>query len=134
MKEMFYRIERTKGEILDKGVIEGFRYYIVSYGTHPCCYIILPKTHRYYKKDYIDIDLNAHGGLTYADTELFCHAHSINQEWIIGWDYAHYGDFMGYYLLEGFECFRLGHKYTTKALYEDVKFAIKQLKEVSNAG
>ena len=56
-------------------------------------YIGLPNTHPWYEKDYNDIDVNIHGGLTYSehgvgkireDTEL----------WWIGFDTAHYQDSM----------------------------------------
>ena len=45
MLEMEYRTERIV-LCLDKGIIDGFNYVIMSYGTHPCCYIQIPKEHR----------------------------------------------------------------------------------------
>lgn len=37
-KEMVYSSERTDGDILARGNIDGYEYLIVSYGTHPCAY------------------------------------------------------------------------------------------------
>lgn len=79
----------TSKVILSTGVYNGFNYEVVSYGTHPCCYIDLPKGHRWYKKDYKDIDVKCHWGLTYS--------YKNGNFWRIGWDYAHCEDYMTYY-------------------------------------
>lgn len=129
MQEMIYQ----KGRIciiLDKGIYNGFNYAIVSYGTHPCCYVFLPKGHKYYGKNYDDIDIVCHGGLTYSGEDLVFNPLE-NDKWVIGWDYAHCDDYMGYYQLECLSEFNHDHekKWTTKELLEDVKEVIKQLAE-----
>lgn len=87
MKEMEYGTGKT--EILAMGEISGFEYFVISYGTHPCCYIKIPEEHEYYKKDYDDIDIYCHGGLTYSKESLL----DFEKGWFIGWDYAHLGDY-----------------------------------------
>jgi len=59
---------------------------IISLGSHPCCYINLPESHPWYGKDYYDIPLDVHGGLTYGQR----YSDTVYR---IGWDYAHRGDF-----------------------------------------
>ena len=127
MLEMEYRTERIV-LCLDKGIIDGFNYVIMSYGTHPCCYIQIPKEHRYYKKNYDDIDINCHGGLTFSKSDLYFNP---TESWWIGWDYAHGNDYMGYYGLDCLKGFDHSNdkKWTTQELLNDVKDVIKQLKE-----
>lgn len=36
-----------------------------------CGYVLLPKKHKYYGKDYDEIDIDVHGGLNYSDDCLF---------------------------------------------------------------
>jgi len=90
MLEMIYEPQMKPAKILDSGIYNNFEYKIVSYGTHPCCYISIPKNHKYYNKDYENIDIECHGGLTYSQKQ------DDNKYWI-GWDYAHCNDYMGYY-------------------------------------
>ena len=65
MKPMVYK-KRGDIEILDNGIYNGYQYWIVSYGSHPCAYVELPKDHKYYGKDYVDIPIDCHGGITYS--------------------------------------------------------------------
>jgi len=47
-------------------------------------YVHIPKTHPLYGKGYDEIDVDVHGGLTYAEKE--------GESWVVGFDTAHYGD------------------------------------------
>lgn len=122
MKQMDYTKE-SLCKVLHKGEFKGFKFAIVSYGTHPCCYVFLPKEHKYYGKSYDEIDIDCHGGLTYSDNELIFNP-LVNDDWIIGWDYAHCNDYIGYY---GYDSFKNSKKWTTKELFEEVKQVIEQL-------
>lgn len=53
-------------------------------------YIGLPKSHPYYGKDYNDIDVEVHGGLTFSGQGGRWDKHY----WWIGFDCAHAGDLM----------------------------------------
>ena len=70
MKEMVYKNYMENGqeviEILDEGIYKSFHYVIVSYGTHPCAYIEIPKDNVSDEDKLIDID--CHGGITYVST------------------------------------------------------------------
>jgi len=50
-----------------------------------CGYVQIPKEHEFYNKDYDDIGIDCHGGLTYSSMEN-------NNEYWIGFDCNHYQD------------------------------------------
>jgi hypothetical protein len=51
-------------------------------------YVRIPKAHKFYQKGYDDIPIECHGGLTFAgDLEE-------DGDWYIGFDTAHYRDFI----------------------------------------
>lgn len=67
----------------------GFKYVIalMSMG-HRCGYIAIPKDHELYGKDYNELLLDCHGGLTYSDD-----GYPLDDgNWYIGFDCAHLGD------------------------------------------
>ena len=112
--------------ILDKGTYKGFNYVIVNYGTHPCCYVAISQGHKFFEKDYFDIDVDCHGGLTFSDYRDF----GNGKEYYIGWDYAHYGDYSGIYELDCLKDFNLlnhDRRWTTEEMLEEVKKVIGQL-------
>lgn len=53
----------------------------VEHVRHLCGYVLLPKEHYLYGKEYCDIDIDCHGGLSYSEKE--------NEYWVIGFDCAH---------------------------------------------
>lgn len=57
-------------------------------------YVIVPKGHPLYEKDYFDIDVKCHHGLTYSNYSEFMSKHLYNcpDGWMIGFDTAHYQD------------------------------------------
>jgi len=61
-------------------------------------YVIIPKGHPLHGKDYEDIDINVHGGLTFSESAetLLDEWDEISPEdregWVVGFDTAHYGD------------------------------------------
>lgn len=77
--------------ILEKGTYKTFNYVIVSYGTHPCCYVEIPKIHPYYHMHYDDIKIECHGGLTFSNYKSFDEL--PKRKYYIGWDYHHPGDY-----------------------------------------
>ena len=112
-RAMIYTDKTGKPRILFRDMYKGYEYIIVSYGTHPCCYIGLPSNHEYYELDYDSIDLDVHGGLTYSGRLL--HLPDIDRDkWYIGWDYAHMGD-------------RFGNRDITDRFYKDHTWKTKEL-------
>lgn len=124
IKQMVYQKDR-KIELLYKDNYKGYNYYILNLGTHPTAYIEIPKGHKLYQKDYDDIYINVHGGLTYSDDSLM----GVKSEnWFIGWDYAHYDDYVSFYedLPEFLKNNNL-KRWTTKEIIEDCKNGIEQI-------
>lgn len=129
MKEMVYTT-KSKREILDTGYCLGFLYYIMNLGTHPTAYIRIPKEHKYYERENIDLPVN--GGVTYANNQLWIGENQKVKGWFIGWDYAHYGDYFGCEELVP-EQFRTGgKKWTTEEIYKEVRDACYNLNKVED--
>lgn len=74
---------------------KGYKCRIMRLGSgvykmiHLCGYIYIPEGHKYFGKDYDDLEIDVHGGLTYADTTL---RFQPEVGWWIGFDCAHAGD------------------------------------------
>lgn len=125
MKEMIYK-PKLEIEYLDKGTYNGIDYIIVSYGTHPCAYIRIPDTSKFYDVDRSDapdeLDSIVHWGITWSgplpnhlDTE---------PGFYYGWDYAHIDDFSGLDLNFPSDLQAGGKQWTTKEILDEVKAAI----------
>lgn len=127
MKQMKYK-PRREIEVLEIGNYKNYKYFIISLGTHPTAYIEIPKDNIYFNKNYDDIDINVHGGLTYSRHGLL----EYKDSWFIGWDYSHCNDYNGFEL--NYPNVFKDHKskkWTTEEILENVKSAIEQL-EVLN--
>ena len=124
--------ERT--ELLCKDKYKNYNYYVLNLGTHPTAYIEIPKENELYRKSYDEIykigcDIDVNGGLTYSDNELM----GVKSEnWFIGWDYSHCGDYCGYeeYMPENIRT--CGKKWTTEEIIEECKNAIDQIIDFEN--
>ena len=61
-------------------------------------YAVVFKGHPAYGKDYLDIDVYVHGGLTYTDSVNSSNWDGLTEEmkdgWVFGFDTAHYCDDM----------------------------------------
>ena len=90
--------------------VEGYRCEIKRHSSlgFLCGYIYIPKTHPDFGKDYDDVDVSVHGGLTYADSGCF------------GFDCGHHGD-----LVPSMECDDMG------AVYRNMAFVEKQLRSLA---
>lgn len=59
-----------------------------------CGYVMIPKGHKYFEKDYDEIDVSVHGGLTFGGG--FHVAKSKNGgKFAIGFDFQHFNDYGG---------------------------------------
>lgn len=132
-KEMIYQKDR-KVEVLYKATYKGYTFYVLSLGTHPTAYVKLPVGHPYYFKDYNDIDIDVHGGLTYSSDHLFIDVGVSIEGWFIGWDYAHWGDYIGYFIDD--EILSKDNdkqkKWTTDEIIQECLDVIEQLEKVRN--
>ena len=121
MGEMIYENNQRSPEQLAAGTFLGYSYYVLSFGTHPCAYVGHPRNNKYFGQNCDDIPVECHGGLTYSSHKL----HTVDHTgWFIGWDYAHWGDYVGYLpasLNEG------NKQYTTVEMVEDCWEVILQI-------
>lgn len=67
---------------------------------HLCGYVDLPNDHSAFGKHYDNIDVEVHGGLTYAQkTGFSLSPFNWGGKWRVGFDCAHLGDFVPAWLL-----------------------------------
>lgn len=85
-------------------MVDSFRCVIVgSYMGHRCGYIAIPKDHELYEKDYDEIDISVHGGLTYSEYSRDNYPVKSDEDvWWIGFDCAHGGDAKDLELIKSF--------------------------------
>lgn len=121
LKEMKYQFDR-KIEVLSTGYCLGLLYYILNLGTYPTAYIKIP--------DNVEIDedsIEVHGGITYSDNELWISDKQKIDGKFIGWDYAHYGDYIGYEEKMPNQFRNNGKKWTTYEIYEEIREVCYQI-------
>ena len=133
MKEMVYSSVRIT-EVLAHDTYKGYEFFIVSYGTHPCAYIVLTETSKFYGRHYKDrifddLNLHVHGGITYSGFRKV----ENKPAYMIGWDYSHWNDFSGSCLelpdIPGFaeRLWPAGRRWTTDEVFEEVKEVIDEM-------
>ena len=64
--------------------------YLTSMYENGVCngYVALPEGHYYYGENYMNLDIEVHGGLTYGCEEEF----NGKKYWVLGFDTCHSGD------------------------------------------
>ena len=131
MKEMVYRpYEKDKNgmiksELLYSNIYRKIPYVIISYGDHPCAYIVNPfnKLESYYDTK-LDI-ISPHGGFTFfGDLQhVLPENFYLFKEKFLGWDYCHAGDYCN--------CMKYltvcGEKYSTSQIKKECERVIDQI-------
>lgn len=128
MKPMVYggKTEVLYYEVFDDGfgiLIKNIR------GSHPCGYIKVPdeiknkliESDSRYVEDTIWIDADIHGGITFVGYM------DDSEDYFIGWDYAHCGDYCWYGLAVGFPNHE--KKWTTEEILEEAKGVLNALRD-----
>lgn len=116
IKRMIYTNDMHISELLYKDSYKGLNYYVISYGTHPCCYIEIDN-------NLLPENFTVHGGITWSGS---LHEVNIDSDKIgIGWDYAHVGDRFGEY-------YQSGHTWKTTELIEECVKAIDEIRGEEN--
>ena len=127
MKEMIYEswetLEKEGPLLLCHDSYKGYDFYIISYRTHPCAYIVLNDHDTFFGKQEEECaEIDCHGGITYTDCYLCMEPVFVSVSdgvWVIGWDYAHCDDWWGTEMV--------GKKWTTEEIYEECCDVIEQL-------
>lgn len=117
-----------KRHFVAAGTSYGFDFYVVNQGgSHPCAYIVLPK---FNGTSYNDIPVECHGGLTYGQRDLEG-VKLEDGEYVIGWDYAHWGDYISGMDIGGSGGFT-PKKWTTDEIVNEVMDVCRQLRELND--
>jgi hypothetical protein len=88
--------------LLAKGEHLGFEWEVTNNGIgYRCGYVRVPLGHPWHGKDYNDIDVEVHGGLTFAEMDADCHKGGEDNAYWVGFDCGHYGDGRDYSLTWG---------------------------------
>jgi hypothetical protein len=86
-------IDNLETHRLEKGEHRGFEWEIVHNGRgNRCGYIRVMPDHPWFEKDYNDVNVDVHGGITFAAFGKECPTHGAVAEWWVGFDCAHAGD------------------------------------------
>ena len=126
-----YDEPERKRHYVAAGTSYGFDYYVINLGgSHPCAYVVLPKNHVFNGVHYEDIPVECHGGLTYCADELEG-VEIEDGEYVVGWDYAHWGDFIAGMDIGGSGGFT-PKKWTTAEIVDEVIAVCKQLRDLND--
>ena len=118
--QQLYDITVKMPERVADGFYRGFHFYILTMGSHPCAYVDVGHS------DFLADEINCHGGITYGDDIL---ATVSEKSYFIGWDYAHYNDFLAFNdrLAKKYgEPYR-AHKYTISEIVKECANVIDQI-------
>lgn len=124
-------------EVVLTSEYRGYKFFIVTYGTHPCAYVRLPKSHPYSGMDMDDMDISCHGGITFYGefNDKVLDKGFPNDGEYIGWDYAHAGDYYYYPALimkKKYGSLYDGRKWTLAEIEEGAHNVINQLIDADN--
>lgn len=126
MIEMEYAPTRHKPIVLNEGIYRGHSFAVLNLGTHPTAYVECKLDD---VEDYDDTcfwDITVHGGLTYFGKAYWDEEDSKKY---VGWDYAHWLDWMGYESdRDNIACGN--EKHTTAEMTNDCYSVIDQLIEI----
>lgn len=121
-KELYY--SDISYHLIDEGIYKGIKYFIISYGTHPCAYI-----ENVWKFDDYDDDrlyeIEVHGGFTFLGERERTNC--------LGWNYAHYCDYYEYPNIAIAPISGL-RRWMYEDILEEVKDVINQMIEMFGKG
>jgi hypothetical protein len=123
------------GQILEDFEQGPVRVMVMRGPSSLCAYVGIPENHPLAGKDYRDLDIRCHGGLTFG-----CAGGQVENDvypagyWWYGWDYAHYGDAVVYDTFHNWD----EHEWTVEEVkYEAIDVAkqfISLMEQVENIG
>lgn len=117
--------ELERGEVVRSTYKDGVHIVVLRGGASWCAYLGVPESHPLADREYDDLPLRVHGGLTYAGKL----DGKYEGEYFYGWDYAHMGDHLWYEvpvpMLD-----RNEHKWTIKEVYDDAVNAVWDFKSL----
>lgn len=79
--------------LVKKWRYRGYTCFIVYFMGHFCAYVVIPRKSIFYKNTNWEeapiSKLEVHGGVTFTDKHPM-----VNNRWCVGWDYAHFDDYV----------------------------------------
>lgn len=133
---MEYTAENLDGvTVIAQGYYNGLNYYVKNiFGRHPTAYVEIPQGHKAYGINYKyteEYPIDVHGGVTFNSNNLLgVDPKGERGHQFIGWDYAHAGDFEGYYLRNPNDVLFNNRRWTTEEIVEHCKSAIDQINKM----
>ena len=77
-------------DILAKGEHQGLEWMVIHNGSgYRCGYVRIPAGHPWHGKGYHDLNVEVHGGITFAEPDVPCDAPGPDTDWWLGFDCAH---------------------------------------------
>ena len=77
-------------DVLAEGEHLGFQWVVVNNGLgYRCGYARVPLGHPWHGKSHDDLNVEVHGGLTFAEADVPCDAPGADTDWWLGFDCAH---------------------------------------------
>jgi hypothetical protein len=77
-------------DVLAKGEHLGLQWVVVNNGMgYRCGYVRVPLGHPWHGKSHNDLNVEVHGGLTFAEADVPCDAPGADTDWWLGFDCAH---------------------------------------------
>jgi hypothetical protein len=77
-------------DVLAEGEHLGFQWVVVNNRVgYRCGYARVPLGHPWHGKSHNDLNVEVHGGLTFAEADVPCDAPGADTDWWLGFDCAH---------------------------------------------
>lgn len=117
--------------IEEKNTYHNYDYIIKFFEDgHRCGYVKIPDNHIFYQKNYDDIDIDCHGGLTFSELS---DGNDLEKGYWIGFDCAHFDDkYDTDNILKHFGIDALNRYYQCAEKYVDDSATVKSLDFVRN--
>jgi len=106
---------------------KGVRCIIMRGPCSLCAYLGILETHPLANRNYDDIPLEVHGGLTFSDRG---DSYRPKGFYWYGWDYAHSGDYPFYNLKYPIYESGSGKKWTVEEVEAEVRYALPDFKKL----
>lgn len=113
-----------------KGTYKGIKFYILSYWTHPCAYVLIDKKSKLYEINYHYINdiINDCVNWWFTYSEYWLWKYVDKEYWVLWWDYAHSWDYFWWYNpLVGWEIH--WKKWTVEEILEQIHDCIDKIQE-----
>ena len=131
MRDLGYTFEECakheKGKIYLDGFEDGVRKLVMRGPCSLTAYLGIPENHPLANRDYSDIPLDVHGGLTFSDFGDDKTGREEGFYWY-GWDYAHLWDTAFYHYYAFFD--PRNKKWTPKEVAKEVELALFDFKKL----